>query len=83
MLVQLHHQFSDNQTEFCSQRVCETESEVRKFSEDVRATHPLPLGAAWHLCNWKSENFLLTPGVCKVCGAFTDGEETICGDCNE
>jgi len=61
MLLQLHHQFPDGHTEFCSQTDIETHQEIRKWEQETAEQFPLPEGAQWLVCNEKSRHFVKAP----------------------
>ena len=58
MLHQIHHQWPDH-TEMVAQKDLSGDfSETREWVKEIKASHPLPQGAQWMMCNEKSEFFV-------------------------
>ena len=59
-LVQLHHQYKDGTTKFCSQTNNTSHKKFRKFVFETEKKYPIPAGAIWLACNEDSKHFIKT-----------------------
>lgn len=58
-LFQLYWQFQDGHTKVCAQRdITGGHNEIRDWFKEIEASHPLPEGAVWMICNELSEHFV-------------------------
>ena len=60
MLIQIHHQFSNEKTEFCAQREVHNFKEKIKFMDEIKISHPLPKGAYYRMYYEASPHFIMT-----------------------
>lgn len=61
IILQLHHQFRDDTTQFVSQKefAFPTPWDMeRGWIEEAQADYPLPLGAIWMICDEHSDRFV-------------------------
>ena len=60
MLVQIHHEFHGGKIEICAQREIKNSGEMQDFVDDVKKSHPLPVGAQYLACTEESPHFVKT-----------------------
>ena len=57
-LWQIHHEFKDGHTEFCSQRDVHNNDEAQAWISETVASYPLPKDTQWVVGNEQWEHFV-------------------------
>jgi len=60
MLIQFHHQFEDDHTDFVAQTEFKSSEDTQEYIQKLKISHPLPINARWMMCTERSKRFMKT-----------------------